>query len=271
MLAKLAALITPKNRRSTPDANVLRGEPPPSIAVFSEHFKRYGLADLLHYESFDPETQLYYNSLNAAFINPKERPKSYGFILEIPPSPGADEEMAKILLGMFNQHYPTGSTIQCCLYASPEIAGMCQAWVGARQSGSIYERMAQRRADYLLKGTRRSLFKDSAAYLVRDYRCTFALMMPGNPDDSDISDALSLRDSLMGVLRAAGFPARVVAPPDLLALVDELVSPAREGDFKYLKPHYDEHVPLREQAVSREVNLQMKEDGLQYFGQFGHN
>lgn len=262
MLAKLAALITPKNRRSTPDANVLRGEPPPSIAVFSEHFKRYGLADLLHYESFDPETQLYYNSLNAAFINPKERPKSYGFILEIPPSPGANEEMAKILLGMFNQQYPTGSTIQCCLYASPEIAGMCQAWVGARQSGSIYERMAQRRADYLLKGTRRSLFKDSAAYLVRDYRCTFALMMPGNPDDNDISDALSLRDSLMGVLRAAGFPARVVAPPDLLALVDELVSPAREGDFKHLKPQYDAHVPLREQAVSREVNLQMKEDGL---------
>ena len=104
MLAKLAALITPKNRRSTPDANVLRGEPPPSLAVFSEHFKRYGLADLLHYESFDPETQLYYNSLNAAFIHPKERPKSYGFILEIPQSPGADEEMAQILLGMFNQH-----------------------------------------------------------------------------------------------------------------------------------------------------------------------
>ena len=70
---------------------------------------------------------------------------------------------------------------------------MCQAGVGARQPGSIYDRMEQRRADYLLKGTRRSLFNDSAAYLVRDYRCTFALMMPGNPDDSDISDALSLR------------------------------------------------------------------------------
>lgn len=261
MLAAIAKMLTPKNRRSTPDAKVLRGEPPPSIAAFSEHFGRYGLADLLHYDSYDPETQLYYNSLEAAFINPKECPKSYGFILEIPPLSGANEEMAKVLLGMFNQQYPVGSTIQCCLYASPEIAQHCQAWIGARKPGSIYERMARRRSDYLLKGARQSLFKDST-YLIRHYRCTFALMMPGTPDDGDISDALSLRDSLMGVLRAAGFPAQVVAPPALLALLDELISPARSGEFKYLAPHYDDRVPLREQAVSRETNLQMSEDGL---------
>jgi conjugal transfer ATP-binding protein TraC len=250
-----------KNRRMTPDAAVIRGAPPPSVAAFSNYFQSHSLADLLNYDAFDAETKLYHNALHAPFIDPKSVPKSYGFILEIPPSPGASDEMARILLGLFSQQYMTGTTIQICLYGSPEIKPALDYWIDARKPGSIYQRMAKRRAEYLLQGVRKSLFRDSV-YLLRNFRITLSVMMPGEPDDHDINDALSLRDSITGVLRSAGYPATVVSPPRLLNLLDEIVNPAKMGDFKELAVNYDDAVPLREQVLSRETNIQMDKDGI---------
>jgi hypothetical protein len=175
MLQALGKLFTFKNRRVTPDAAVMRGAPPPSIAVFNAHFKTHGLADLLNHYSFDPETQLYHSAFNAAFIDAKAVPKSYGFILEIPPSPGGSEEMARVMLGLFNQQYVTGTALQVCLYASPEITPALQYWMNARKPGSIYARMAQRRADYCCKvcGSRCSVTPPTCyGIFVAHFRCS---------------------------------------------------------------------------------------------------
>lgn len=261
MLTALTQMFSFKNRRSTPDAAVLRGGVPPSVAVFSRYFETHSLADLLNHYAYDPETNLYHSMVNAAFIDPKNSPKSYGFILEIPPSPGASDEMARILLGLFNQQYVTGTTLQICLYGSPEIMPPLRRWINARKPGSIYERMARRRAEYLLQGVRKSLFKDSV-YLLRNFRVTFAVFMPGEPDSHDITDTLSLRDSITGVLRAAGFSAVTADPPRLLNLLDEMLNPARLGDFKQMPIPYDETQPIKDQVVSRETNIQMDKDGM---------
>lgn len=259
MLEDLTKVLIPKNRRATPDARVARGDPPPSLSVFGEHLKRYGLTDLLNHHAYDPETQLYYNVSQNEF-NPKAA-KSYGFVLEIPVTSGASDEMARILLGLFNQQYPTGTTLQFALYASPEITPFLNYWISARRPGSIYERMALRRTEYLAQGARKSLFKDST-YLLRNFVCTVAVMMPGEPDDNDISDALSLRDGLVGILRAAGFPSRSLIPQALMRLLDEMINPARLGEFKQPLPAYDETLPIKDQVVSRETNILIDKDGM---------
>ncbi len=136
--------------------------------------------------------------------------------------------MARILLGLFNQQYQVGTTLQFCLWASPEISPALAHWIHARQPGSIYERMARRRAEYLSQGLRQSLFSDSP-YLLRNFQVTLAVFMPGEPDSHGITDALALRDGLMGVLRSAGFPSRTLEPAGLLNLLDEMLNPAKLG------------------------------------------
>ncbi|WMP17318.1 type IV secretion system protein TraC [Thiothrix lacustris] len=250
-----------KSHRVTPDAAVMRGNPPPSVAVFSQFFQTHSLADLLNYYAYSPETKLYHHAMNAPFIDPKALPKSYGFILDIQTPAGASDEMARVLLGLFNQQYVTGATLQFCLWASPEISPLLNHWIAARKPGSIYERMARRRAEYLSTGVRQSLFKDSP-YLLRNFRATVAVFMPGEANEHDVVDALSLRDGLTGVLRSAGFPATPLEPDGLLNLLDEMLNPAKLGEFKAKPLHYDDSQPLREQIMSRETILQMDKDGM---------
>ena len=261
MWQALTSLFEFKSRRVTPDAGVVHGSPPPSVAVFSQYFQTHSLADLLNYYSYDTETKLYHSSLDAAFIDPKTRPKSHGFILQIQTAAGANDEMARVLLGLFNQQYPTGTTLQICQWASPEISPILNRWIAARKPGSIYERMARRRAEYLSTGVRKSLFKD-APYLLRNFTATFAVFMPGDPDGHDVTDALSLRDGLIGVLRSAGFPAATLEPDGLLNLLDEMINPAKFGAFRDKPLRYDGNQPIRDQVVSRETILQMDKDGM---------
>lgn len=250
-----------KNRRSTPDDAVRRGLPPPSIAAMASLLETHGLASLLTWHSYDPETLLYHNAGDAIPGVGKDIPYSYGFILEIPALPGAGQDTASVLMGLFNQQYVAGTALQLCLYASPEVSPVLDNWVAARTPGSVYARMASRRAEYLLQGVRKPLFPDSQ-YVVRTFRATLSVMMPGQPDSQDEADALSLRDSLMGTLRSAGIPSRVMPPPDLLALLDELLNPARLGEFKQHPPPYDDSQPIRDQVVSRETGWLMDKDGL---------
>jgi conjugal transfer ATP-binding protein TraC len=250
-----------RNRRSTPDAAVRRGALPPSIAAMNRILETHGLASLLTWHSYDPETQLYHNAGDAIPGIGKDVPYSYGFILEIPCLPGAGQDTAQTLLGMFNHPFVPGTTLQVCLYASPDVSPMLNHWVGARIPGSVYAQMARRRADYLLQGTRQPLFHDTP-YVVRNFRVVVAVMMPGQPDGHDETDALSLRDGMMGTLRAAGIPSMVMPPLALLALLDELLNPVAVGEHRQHLPSYDDSQPIRDQVVSRESMLLMDKDGL---------
>ena len=261
MLSRFADLFGSNNRRVTPDAGVLRGSPPPSVAAFSQFFQTHSLAELLNHDAYDPETRLYHSALNPPFLASNTTLRSYGFLLHLPASPGASDEMARILLGLFNQQYRVGTTLQFCLWASPEISPALAHWIHARQPGSIYERMARRRAEYLSQGLRQSLFSDSP-YLLRNFQVTLAVFMPGEPDSHGITDALALRDGLMGVLRSAGFPSRTLEPAGLLNLLDEMLNPAKLGEFRTQPRHYDDQQPLKEQVLARDTQVLMDKDGL---------
>jgi conjugal transfer ATP-binding protein TraC len=257
-----------KNRRSVPDTAVRRGLPPPSIAALRRLLNTHNLGDLLIAHSYDPETQLYHNQADGIPGCGKDVPCSYGFILQIPVLPGASPDTAQVLLGLFTQQYVPGTTLQVCLYASPNVAPLIGPWANARTPGTVYGRMALRRAEYLLTGVQQSLFPDTQ-YLVRNFRATIAVMMPGVPDSHDEADALALRDALMGVLRAANIPSRNIAPPDLLALLDEMANPASLDEPKQHPHPYDDTHPIRDQVASRETALLTDKDGLVITGRSG--
>lgn len=243
---------------STPDRAIAAGVP--SSAILRQQALAERLADFLPWVNHDPDTGIYEND------------GSYGFALECPPIPGANEDVAKAILGLFQQNYPENATIQVTLWSSPETLPLMQAWAskrkedidqaaeedGARQQ-NVYRRMARRRVDYYLKGRRRSMFRDRH-FLVRDFRLVFSVMFPGKPDHAGTNKLIAIRDGFSATLKAAGLWTRELRPEALLTLLDEILNP-REEPRRELRA-WDQDRPISEQAVDIGTRVVLGSEGM---------
>src|SRR3546814_19774620 len=85
-------------------------------------------ADSLPYRSFDPNTGLYYNSA------------SRGFILEVSPLVGADDQTSEIIAQFLSEGIPDKTSIQILQWMSPRIAARMVPWFVPRQMAKgVYE------------------------------------------------------------------------------------------------------------------------------------
>lgn len=118
----------------------------PSSQILGDFFDQYPLSSLLPYETYDPDTQLFYNK------------KSQGFMLEVSPLTGASEQTVQILASLLTDVLPTSADLQCLLWASDKVGDSIDAFAleRSRHSG-IFSWLAQRRADFLKNGTLKSL------------------------------------------------------------------------------------------------------------------
>ena len=104
----------------SPGAAYLSGSKPPSVRRMEEMLKTHRFSDLLPYEAYDEDYQLFFNT------------DSYGFMIEISTAVGLDEELLGILTGMFNDDSIDEDTvIQHCLYASPDVMPYLTRWANS--------------------------------------------------------------------------------------------------------------------------------------------
>lgn len=256
---------TSGSANDSPDMAVKNGAMPPSLHKLRHLTQNHRFADLLPYESYDPETQIFDND------------DSYGFVIEAVPATGSSEAMTRILSGMFNQLYPDGAGIQVSLWGSPGVLPMLSAWAklrlpdeeqfnehsavtGKRQrNNSVYGRMARQRVDFLLNGTHQSLF-EKEVFLVRNYLLLFSVTFPGRRDSAGESSMMKIRDGMMGVLKSAAFPARVLDADDLLNILDEILN--FNGQQRRMPLTWDEGKLLRDQLIDGSTHLLVGRDGL---------
>ncbi|WP_420607472.1 type IV secretion system protein TraC [Novosphingopyxis sp.] len=205
------------------------------------------LSDWLPYRVFDEAPRLYRNA------------RSKGFILSVTPLIGADERTGEILGQFLSEGMPPGACLQILHFASPRIGSVVAPWFAARyEQGGIYEAMARTRAARLY-----DLVWDSgsahAPFHARCHRLVISLgvPVPGSAEDSEL---VQCRDGLIGMLESLGANAREMAPPELIALVDDLTSPttARSEDDLVYNP-LD---PIASQAIRRDIELEVADDRL---------
>ena len=199
---------------------------PPTQNEWNALLQRYGLAQLLPYESWDEDTGLFHNE---DYIS---------FLLEVTPSVGMDEETLRVLSGIYSA-LPSGYTAQYTLYASPDILPLMKRWANLRQEDedlsdnvehirphhrneNIFRTTLRRRVDYLLGGTWTSLFSDQAM-LVRDFRIFLSINQPVT-ETPNTEQLIQLRESITGTLRSAGLSSR---PVDAGAFVNFMDSPGK--------------------------------------------
>lgn len=203
------------------------------------------LVHWLPYRSYDPKTHLFYNSA------------SRGFVLEATPMMGANERTSEIMTQFLSEGVPTPGTLQFHGWMSPRVGERLSQWYLPRfMAGSVYERMAKHRTEYLLDGVWNSL-SSAAPFHLRNHRLAISY---ATPETSRVTneEIVSVLESLTSSLESIGIHARPMDPQALIAWIDDITSPTTApGDDNIIYNPFD---PIADQAVRHDLEMKIEPD-----------
>ena len=168
------------------------------------------LSDLLPYDSFDPETAIFYHS------------ESLGFVIETLPLVGSSEEMQKEITHVLTMLLPEGSSLQVMLWADPHIGDRLETLVHARSevSSMLYD-LVRRRVDYLTTWAHHTPFPPS---VLRTFRVLVSVTLPqSSHTGEDIAQAQRLQQQIRTTLDMLQLPVWILKPEDLLSLLQGML------------------------------------------------
>ncbi|MES2353144.1 MAG: type IV secretion system protein TraC [Pseudomonadota bacterium] len=237
----------------------------PHRAEIEQLIDRPTLAGWLPYSAYLEETQMFANN------------ECLGFVIEVVPQTGADEEMAQILKSLYSA-LPTGAGIQFHCFASPDIRSLLTQYCVLRQTdknaerrGTLRGRAGRNRNPYRLLAREAFGFYSIAArggwlkrvgMPLRTFRVIVSVSVPGNPENyGQVESVLLLREGMRSTLKAAGLPGRDWNVNDLLNWVAALTNPQRlYGNA--LPIEYDPSKDLRAQIVDSDTRYVTGQAGI---------
>ena len=193
-------------------------EGPESLASWAPPEMPPPLHELLPWRAWDPASELYVNA------------RSHGFVLELPPFAGIDEETLGALSGTLADAAPEHCTIQAIHWASPRFGAPLAAWAEARaEKSGARATMARCRREMFAHAGWRPLHEGGPPYTLSDYRVFVTACLPGAPGPASETALGGFRRALEGTLASAGATARRLEPDALLSLAAELAAPCIPG------------------------------------------
>ncbi|MFA6038455.1 MAG: type IV secretion system protein TraC [Legionellales bacterium] len=215
-----------------------------SIAKQNAYFHEHAVADLLPYEVYDPETQIYHNQNNL------------GILIEACPLIGLDDEAVLMLTAFLQEKLPQGAILQILLIASPDIEGLSNALQANRaKRGGIFETLAKKRCEFLKQGTQKTVLK-SEDFLIRDFKLIFSLSM----DKNDEVVLLKLKKEWLLLLRSLKLAHQLLLPDGFIRLTQKLINPYTKSHHSL--PYYDENNLLAAQVAPTDTSLSLTSNEL---------
>jgi conjugal transfer ATP-binding protein TraC len=223
------------------------------------------LSGWLPYSAYLDETHLFANK------------ECLGFVIEIVPQTGADEEMTQVLKSLYSA-LPTGAGVQFHCFASPDIRLSLSRYCVLRQPdkegehrGMTRGRAARNHNPYRLLAREAFGFYSDAArgawvkrvgMPLRTFRVIVSVSVPGDPEDqTQVDNVVLLREGIRSTLKAAGLPGRDWTVHDLLNWVAALTNPQRlHGDA--LPIEYDPTKDLRAQIIDPDTRFMTGQGGI---------
>lgn len=177
----------------------------------SEHL--VALARLLHYDVYDPDTGIFYNK------------RSSGFIIEVSPLLGANEETVNILASVLTDVLPKQVDLQFLLWGSDKIGDTLDSFEKERSGkGDIFEWLAKKRTDFLKQGAYQSITKQGYTIL-RDFRLFISISSASNMG-LHADELLSLRDDIMSSLKSIQCATYKMSADGFISLITDLLHPS---------------------------------------------
>ncbi len=178
---------------------------------FQAAFDYAALNQILHYETYDPDTRVFHNK------------NSQGFVLESTVLTGAGEESANIFTSILSDVLPKKTDLQILFLGSDKIGHALDHFERERAgSGEIYEWIAKKRTDFLKKGVHQSLISQGI-FVLRNFRLFFSVSIPAKKDQDLTKELIKLRDDLSSSLQSINMETRVLDAKDLKNLVHHIL------------------------------------------------
>lgn len=210
-----------------------------TIAKQNAYFHEHTIAELLPYESYDPNTELYHNRDNISVL------------IEAVPLIGLDDEALSTITAFLQDKLPQGAILQILLFASPDVDSMLMTLEANRSKrGGIFTTLAKRRCEFLRQGTQESLLK-SEDFLMRDFKLIFVLSM----DESNEVELLTFKKEWLLLLQSLKTPHQLMHPDNLIRLIQGLINPYGFVRSRNQLPSYDENDLLAIQAAPYDTSL----------------
>jgi conjugal transfer ATP-binding protein TraC len=170
---------------------------------------------------------------------------------------GANERTSEIMTQFLSEGVPTPGTLQFHGWMSPRVGERLSQWYLPRfMAGSVYERMAKHRTEYLLDGVWNSL-SSAAPFHLRNHRLAISY---ATPETSRVTneEIVSVLESLTSSLESIGIHARPMDPQALIAWIDDITSPTTApGDDNIIYNPFD---PIADQAVRHDLEMKIEPD-----------
>jgi conjugal transfer ATP-binding protein TraC len=197
------------------------------------------ISSLLPYRAYDPDTKFFVNK------------HTVGFMLETTPIVGASTETVNLLTGMITDGVPTGCLVQFTNYASPRIGNILDSWAESRKrKGGIFDKIAQRRVEFLGNGASKSL-THSSDYTLKNFRLFISVSLPANAGKKSLLQLVSFRKSLISTLTSIGMVTHEMNAEELINLLNEFLNPTT-NDIYPPKLSYNPYDDINTQITSPE-------------------
>lgn len=249
MLDKLSALHA--KCRHWWEEKTAKNESQPTQAkkVLSE-LSQVTLSSLLPYQSYDPETSLYINK------------RSAGFVLEVMPLLGSNEENVSILTALITDSLPIHADLQILLWSSDKVGGVLDRFEALRRGkGELFEWLAKMRADHFKRGAYQSLTK-SGPFLIRFHRLFLVVSMPCKHVNAVTPELMTLREDFQSSLKSMNIPSGVLGVTDFISVLSDLISPTKDTSPAHHRWH--EMDELSQQVTNPECMIRVHADRLSF-------
>ena len=210
--------------------------------------------------SFEGKVSLYpyriYDEIHDLYINKG----SYGFIIEVTPLCGADENTVKILTSMITDGVGEGHTLQIINWASPRVGDYVDRWKKERvKTGGIYKKLAEKRHEYYKEAHIKPLARGSQ-YVIRDFRVIIAVSCEGELTNKGKEEMKSLRVQLKTTLKGIGVDSWDMEAESFINFMDEIVNPSFKQEREHI--NWNKHDTLADNIATAGTVLEVEPDYL---------
>ena len=212
---------------------------------FANMLESNRLADMLPYEWFDGETNIYQTA------------RAHGFVFNCGTVVGCKENLDDQLKSIFNLSIPDGTCMQVLLLASSELEDKFDYFKSLRTT-PLLKKQAEERIKFYRQGLKKSLRK-GYKLPVRDFKLVISFTFEGVYEESNKAALMSLQQSIGATLKNAYVNNELMQPEQFINLLREILCTKSEP---LEKVRYDKRKPIRDQIADIDNNIFVSSDGM---------
>lgn len=255
-----------------PDLNFVEAEDDlvvPRTNASSLPFNRF--AQILPYTAFDEDHNL--------FIIEGDKPgkiEGYGFVIEVSPQLGADQQMADYLSGIFALGTTEGIGFQVQIFGSPNLDNFLKRMGDItlkpedvapelRDQCEMLNMMNEQREKFYRTGATHDLYSNVNTRM-REFRCNISVVIPASnySDEAPKREAVSVRQQLTTMLQQFYLFEYVWSPDDLINYLTMVLNPQRTLNYDYPALEYDDSREIRDQIIASDTKAVEHDEHIVY-------